>query len=425
MSSILTNNSAMVALETLRNINSDLGGVQNQIATGKKISSAQDNSAIWAVATTMESDISGFKQITDSLNLGSASVGVARGASEQITERLQDMKDLIVSAQGENVDREKFQTEIVALRDQITSIVGSAQFNGMNLIDGSASADVQVLSSLDRDSNGNVTASSISVARNDLSVSNTGSAQTVGTGANAGAEASISNNGGAAVAAANNAAVQGVAGGNDAVISISGVTANLTYEIVLDDSDHANSLGERTFAYVASASDSAEEVAATLSNQINTFFDATGESNYTVSFDGSDITISNGNASAGDELDVSMRTFTGGTAGVQSGGLGNLANIDVTTDAGATSALTAIEGLLDTAIDAAANFGSSQTRIDNQSEFVNTLMDSITSGIGALVDADMEATSAKLQALQVQQQLGTQALSIANQAPQNLLSLFR
>ena len=50
---------------------------------------------------------------------------------------------------------------------------------------------------------------------------------------------------------------------------------------------------------------------------------------------------------------------------------------------------------------------------------------SLTSGVGTLVDADLEAASAKLQALQVQQQLGTQALSIANQAPQSLLSLFR
>jgi flagellin len=53
------------------------------------------------------------------------------------------------------------------------------------------------------------------------------------------------------------------------------------------------------------------------------------------------------------------------------------------------------------------------------------LTDSLKSGIGSLVDADMEAASARLQALQVQQQLGTQALSIANQAPQNILSLFR
>jgi flagellin len=81
--------------------------------------------------------------------------------------------------------------------------------------------------------------------------------------------------------------------------------------------------------------------------------------------------------------------------------------------------------MIDTTIDAAAAFGSSQGRIETQSDFISQLTDSLKSGIGALVDADMEETSARLQALQVQQQLGVQSLSIANQAPQTILSLFR
>ena len=68
---------------------------------------------------------------------------------------------------------------------------------------------------------------------------------------------------------------------------------------------------------------------------------------------------------------------------------------------------------------------SSQKRIDNQCEFMSTLIDSITAGVGTITDADMEAASARLQALQVQQQLGIQALSIANQSAQSLLTLFR
>lgn len=100
-------------------------------------------------------------------------------------------------------------------------------------------------------------------------------------------------------------------------------------------------------------------------------------------------------------------------------------NIDVTSDSGATGALSAIEGLIDQSIDAAASFGSAAGRIETQSTFVDKLSDSLKSGIGAMVDADMEEVSARLQALQVQQQLGTQSLSIANQAPQNILSLFR
>ncbi|MEL6522594.1 MAG: flagellin, partial [Pseudomonadota bacterium] len=88
-------------------------------------------------------------------------------------------------------------------------------------------------------------------------------------------------------------------------------------------------------------------------------------------------------------------------------------------------ALAAIDGLIEQAIDASAAFGSVQGRIETQSEFISDLTDNLKTGIGSLVDADMEEASAMLQALQVQQQLGIQALSIANQAPQSVLSLFR
>ena len=97
----------------------------------------------------------------------------------------------------------------------------------------------------------------------------------------------------------------------------------------------------------------------------------------------------------------------------------------MSTAANATAALDNIETLLGNSISAAAAFGSDQSRIESQSEFITSLSDSLKSGIGTLVDADLEAASARLQALQVQQQLGTQALSIANQGSQSLLSLFR
>ena len=81
--------------------------------------------------------------------------------------------------------------------------------------------------------------------------------------------------------------------------------------------------------------------------------------------------------------------------------------------------------MIQNSIDSAASFGSAQGRIETQANFISGLTDSLKSGIGTLVDANMEEASARLQALQVQQQLGVQALSIANQAPQSLLSLFR
>ena len=414
MSSILTNNSAMVALDTLRSINRDLSTVQNEISTGKKVSSAKDNASIWAISTVMSTDVESFKTISDSLNLGSSTVGVARSAAEAVTENLQDIKNLIVASQQGNVDRSKIQTDIDELTKGIQTIVGAAQFNGLNLLDGSSTADVDFLASLDRSSGGSVAASFISVERQDLSLSTSATAATFGAGANA--DMTIINSGvnsGTATAA-------GAAGTLD--VTIESVADGYSYRILLNDSATNNSLGQRTFEYVANADDSASSVAANLANQISTFFSATGETNYSVSRADGTITIANASAAA---LAVTATATTGGTAGTTTGGLGNLATVDVTTDAGATSALTAIEGLLQTSIDAAAALGSSQKRIESQGEFVNTLVDAMTSGIGGLVDADMEAASAKLQALQVQSQLGVQALSIANQAPQSLLSLFR
>ena len=414
MSSILTNNSAMVALDTLRSINRDLSTVQNEISTGKKVSSAKDNASIWAISTVMSTDVESFKTISDSLNLGSSTVGVARSAAEAVTENLQEIKNLIVSAQQGNVDRTKIQTDINELTKGIQAYVGAAQFNGLNLLDGSSTADVNFLSSLDRSSGGSVTASSIAVERRDLSISNSSTPAVFGAVANT--DQTIIASGvasGTATAAAS-------AGTLD--VTIASVASGNSYRLILDDSATNNTLGQRTFEYVAGADDSAASVAANLTTQMANFLAATGETNYSVSRADGVITIAN---SSGAALAVTAQATTGGTAGTTTGGLGNLATVDVTTDAGAAAALTAIESLLQTSIDAAAGLGSSQKRIESQGEFVNTLIDAMTTGIGGLTDADMEAASAKLQALQVQQQLGVQALSIANQGPQALLSLFR
>lgn len=415
MSSILTNNSATVALETLRNINRNLQGIQSEISTGKKVSTAKDNAAIFAVSTVIDSDAQSFKGISDSLNFGSSSVGVARAASEQIVEEIQEIKNLIVSAQNDNVDASKIQTDIDERVKQIGTIVDSAQFNGLNLINGASSADVNFLASLNRAADGTVSKSNITVERANLSTAGVSSSAVYG-GSAVTNETLISNEG------TNAGSARTVGTGTDAVIGIEAVADGNGYRITIDDTGAADSLGSRTFEYVAGTDDSAVSVAAALATQISTFLSSTGQTDYVVARDGAEITLTNN--SGGNAL-VTTASSTGGTAAVGGGGLTGLAGLDVTTATGKTSALTAVEGLLSTAIDAASNFGSSQTRIETQGEFVQTLTDSLTAGVGALVDSDIEAASARLQALQVQQQLGTQALAIANQGPQNLLALFR
>ena len=281
MSSILTNKSAMVALQTLKSVNANLAKTQDMISTGKAVATAKDNSAIFAISKVMESDAAGFKAISESLSLGESTVAVASAGAEQVVDVLQEIKGLVVSAQSENVDHAKIQNDIAQKSAQVASIIGAAQFNGANLlatdVDGNGATSLSVLSSLDRVGSGAPTASSISVASVDF-------------------QANV-----------------------DLVTNLTAITDTAT----------------------------------------------------------------------------------------------------------ATTALGEIETFLQTAINGAAALGASSGRIESQGEFVSKLTDAMTSGIGSLVDADMEAASARLQALQVQQQLATQSLSIANQAPQAILSLFR
>ncbi|MDO5370796.1 flagellin [Paracoccus sp. (in: a-proteobacteria)] len=279
MSSILTNNGAMVALQTLKGINSNMAKTQNEISTGKSVATAKDNAAIWATAKIMESDESSFKAIRSQLNVAEATVAVARNGAEQITDLLRGMKDLAVSAANDSADHGKINTDIVAKKNQITAIIDASQMNGINLLKtdvGNGSGSFSVLASLDRGTATTTAATAI----------------TVGT--------------------------------------------------------------------------------------------------------------------AAFETSIEAATITG-----------------ITSAATATTAIGEIEALIELAANGAASLGSKGKQITDQSSFVGKLADSLKSGIGSMVDADMEETSARLQALQVQQQLATQSLSIANQAPQSLLSLFR
>ncbi|MEM5494508.1 flagellin [Hoeflea sp. AS16] len=96
-----------------------------------------------------------------------------------------------------------------------------------------------------------------------------------------------------------------------------------------------------------------------------------------------------------------------------------------TTDAQVDDMIRVVDKMLTQMTDAASNLGAVNKRVSMQEDFVSNLMDSITKGVGRLVDADMNEESTRLKALQTQQQLGIQALSIANSSSQNVLSLFR
>ncbi len=404
MSSILTNSSSMVALQTLKGINSNLSKTQDEISTGKSVASAKDNAAVWAISKVMEADVKGFKGISDSLALGESTVAVARQAAETITDLMTEIKGKIVAAQEDNVDRAKIQTDVTALVDQINTVVGAAQFNGLNLVNGS-NTTVDVLASLDRQSNGTVTTSSITINAQDLS-----------TGGYAASSIFSASTGGTISAAGDNfVTTLDASTGTDDITIANGGTWAAGDKVSLR-------IGDKTASYTVTASDLASAsstddlVAVGLKNAI----DGLGISGLTVDYDSANagqLVFTNAGA-----VDLSV---TGQFKNAGSGGLGLLSTVDVSTAAGAATALGNIETLIQTGIDAAAEFGSAESRIGIQNTFVGKLSDALKAGIGSMVDADMEEASARLQALQVQQQLGIQSLSIANQAPQNILSLFR
>ncbi|NRB16922.1 MAG: flagellin [Rhodobacteraceae bacterium] len=281
MTSILTNSGAMVALQTLQSVNNNLTDAQNEISTGKRVGAAKDNAAVWAISKTMESDIAGFNAISESLAVGEATVAVASAGAEQIVATLIEIKELIVSAQSENVDHGKIQNDIDKKSAQIAGIISAAQFNGANLlasdIDGNTTTQLGVLASLDR----------------------------------------------------------------------IGATGTPTASKILID---------------------------------------------TVDF----------------EADIA---------------LGGMQTISDSTEA--ASALIEIEAFLALAIDGAASLGSDSARLKDQGDFVSKLTDSMRMGVSSMTDTDMEEASARLKALQTQQQLAVQSLSIANSAPETLMTLFR
>jgi len=417
MSSILTNNSAMVALQTLKSINAGLAGTQNEISTGKSIATAKDNAAIWAISKVMESDVESFKGIADSLSLGQSTVAVARQGAETITDLLTQMKGKIVAAQEDNVDRGKLQEDIVALRDQIASVVSAAQFNGLNLLDGSqtgfnvdGNVGVNILASLDRDAAGGVSVSNIGVEAQDLS--NTAGATL--TSAAAVDIATITENGGANDTTT--FSVTNIQGGGVALARSDPSAAPATVNNGFIEGDTVRlTIGSITGSYTIRTGDDAAAIVTGIRDGLR----AAGidETSFGLTLNAGTLEVENLTNVAG--IAASVQTTRG------TGAMAQLDSLNVSTEAGATAALGSIEGMIQASIDAAAAFGSAQGRIDTQSEFVSKLTDALKSGIGAMVDADMEEASARLQALQVQQQLAVQALSIANQSPQTLLALFR
>ena len=138
MNSVNVNVGAMIALQNLNKTNQDLATTQNRINTGMKVASAKDNGSIWAIAQGQRAELGALNAVSQSLDRGTSAVDVAMAAGETVSDLLVQMKEKALAATDETLttsSREALAEDFEALRDQISSVVANAEFNGVNLLD--------------------------------------------------------------------------------------------------------------------------------------------------------------------------------------------------------------------------------------------------------------------------------------------------
>jgi flagellin len=137
MLSVNTNNGAMVALQTLKQTNSDLAKTQNAISTGLKVATAKDNGAIWAIANKMRSDVGAYDRVRESTDRAASILDTGIAAGESIMELLNEMKGKALAGSQAGLTasaQAALAADFAQLRDQITSIGANAVFDGANMI---------------------------------------------------------------------------------------------------------------------------------------------------------------------------------------------------------------------------------------------------------------------------------------------------
>ena len=406
MTSILTNVAAMAALQTLRTIDGNMEETQARVSTGLRVGTASDNAAYWSIATTMRSDNMALSAVQDALGLGAAKVDTAYAAMESAVEVVKEIKAKMVAATEEGVDRAKIQEEIEQLQEQLRSISSAASFSGENWMQADLTnatnntVQKNVVGSFIRSEDGSVSVKKIYY---DL----TGATVLFDEGGDLGILDRKFNVTPASVTLEVN---------QDGVTSNHTVLAYTIDKLIADGAAF-----EGNYAYVAEVGVPADP-------------DYIAEANY-VKVAGAWVKAVDATTVAGQEI---AATSNGGADAwavdltpIPTGTLvearASLDTVDITAlnNTELDVMVSATDVALEAMISATADLGSIAMRIGLQEEFIAALTDSIDSGIGRLVDADMNEESTRLKALQTQQQLAIQSLSIANTASENILTLFR
>ncbi|HKQ43761.1 MAG TPA: flagellin [Rhizomicrobium sp.] len=149
--SVNTNTGALIALQYLTATQGKLNQTQSHINSGLKVANARDDGAIYAIAQNQRASVAGYAAVVNSINNGTSAIDVALSAGQSISDLLIQLKAKALAAADSSLDtasRQALNANFTALRDQITTIVKNAVFNGFNLVDGSTN-QITALASAD------------------------------------------------------------------------------------------------------------------------------------------------------------------------------------------------------------------------------------------------------------------------------------
>jgi flagellin len=382
MTSINTNAVAMAAIRSLASINRDLGTTQSRIESGFKVNRANDDPAVFSIAQRMRADLAGLNAVRDSQAFGKSTLAVMRDALTKVSNELATLKQTVTQGQQQGLDTNQINAQITNALQNIDVYVSSANFNGVNLLNGTTGA--------------------LNVMR-DISGATT------------------------TITASNN--TTGAGGLNLTGLNVASGAFRLTFDSNLDATDSSGIMvtvgtgpTAQRFAYEFNTGVvlSANPGATTLVRQVE--IEATDSSLERLSKmmavmrqDGFDAEFDNDGS-------IIIRNATN----VQNG-TGGMDPVTGATAAaiGGTSAIEQVNGAINTVGNNLAAIGAALRQVEGLQTFSTDLRDALREGLGNLVDADLAEESARLTSLQTKQQLAVQSISISNESGQSLLSLFR
>jgi flagellin len=392
INSILTNSSALSALQSLNMTEQNLTITQNQVSSGLAVANASQNAAYWSISQELNSDSGIITASNSALAQSQAIFDTTNSAIQSVLTTINSIQTAITSATNPGADLTDINTTLKSLSGQLLDAVNGASFNGTNLLNGSqTAASLSFVSGFDASATGGAV-STIAFAPSALSGGVTAAATTqtiqqanVTDATFISKLQAMTSNGVATPTYDNNSIV--VAGG---VVTIASLDAN-----GVETSTAYTGIDNTGTAVGAPASATGFTVATTITTP------------------------------AGVPTGLLSQTGTTALAGNYNlTTLGSGVSTNVTL-ANASDMLSAVDVALSQITNYAAVVGATQDRMTAAAALNAALTTNYANGISALVDADMNTASTRLQALQTQQQLGIQSLSIANQDSQNILKLFQ